>query len=139
WHDLLEGYHLSPDRQAFLAGQGVSAEVLSWLPNRYGEHVLFRSITAGLELSNKHVLDVGAGSGFDSYKFVRAGSHVTCLEFSPVLAHAGLRNVPQARWIGGSSKGLPFFAGAFVLFVANAGPPHIKDIPPPPTINLPVP
>jgi len=129
WHDLLEGYHLSSDRQAFLAGQGVSAEVLSWLPNRYGEHVLFRSITAGLALSNKHVLDVGAGSGFDSYKFVRAGSHVTCLEFSPILAHAGLRNVPQARWIGGSSKVLPFSAGAFDLVVANAALHHIRDIP----------
>lgn len=129
WHDLLDGYHLSPDRQAFLAGQGVSAEVSSWFPNRYGEHVLFRSITAGLDLAGKNILDVGAGSGFDSYKFVRAGSHVTCLEFSPVLAHEGVRNVPQGRWIGGSSKVLPFTTSAFDLVVANAALHHIRDIP----------
>lgn len=129
WHDLLDGYHQSPDRQAFLAGQGVPAEVSSWFPNRYGEHVLFRSITAGLDLAGKNVLDVGAGSGFDSYKFVRAGSHVTCFEFSPILAHEGVRNVPQARWIGGSSKVLPFSENTFDVVVANAALHHIRDIP----------
>ena len=129
WHDLLDGYHLSTDRQAYLAGQGVPAEVSTWFPNRYGEHVLFRSITAGLDLAGKNILDVGAGSGFDSYKFVRAGSHVTCFEFSPVLAHEGVRNVPQGRWIGGSSKVLPFTSGAFDLVVANAALHHIRDIP----------
>jgi SAM-dependent methyltransferase len=129
WHDLLDGYHLSQDRQAFLAGQGVPAEVSSWFPNRYGEHVLFRSITAGLDLAGKNVLDVGAGSGFDSYKFVRAGSNVTCFEFSPVLAHEGVRNIPQGRWIGGSSKVLPFTSSTFDLVVANASLHHIRDIP----------
>ena len=129
WHDLLDGYHLSPDRQAFLAGQGVSTEVSSWFPNRYGEHILFRSITAGLDLTGKNILDVGAGSGFDSHKFVRAGSHVTCFEFSPVLAHEGVRNVPQGRWIGGSSKVLPFVTSTFDLVVANAALHHIRDIP----------
>jgi SAM-dependent methyltransferase len=129
WHDLLDGYHLSPDQQAFLASEGLSVETSPWFLNRYGEHVLFRSITAGLDLAGKNVLDVGAGSGFDSYKFVRAGSHVTCFEFSPVLAYEGVRNVPQGRWIGGSSKVLPFSECTFDVVVANAALHHIRDIP----------
>jgi ubiquinone/menaquinone biosynthesis C-methylase UbiE len=129
WHDLLDRYHLSADRYAFLASEGVSAEVSSWFPNRYGEHVLFRSMTAGLDLAGKDVLDVGAGAGFDSFKFVRAGSHVTCFEFSPILAHEGLQKVPQGRWIGGSSRVLPFSGSAFDVVVANAALHHIRDIP----------
>lgn len=129
WHDLLDGYHLSPDRQAFLASEGLSVETSPWFLNRYGEHALFRSITAGLDLAGKNVLDVGAGSGFSSYKFIRAGSHVTCFEFSPVLAHEGMRNVPQGRWVGGSSKVLPFSECTFDVVVANAALHHIRDIP----------
>lgn len=129
WQDLLDRYHLSQDRQAFLAREGLSLETSPWFLNRYGEHVLFRSITAGLDLMGKYVLDVGAGTGFDSYKFVRAGSHVTCFEFSPVLAHEGLQKVPQGRWVGGSSRVLPFNDGTFDVVVANAALHHIRDIP----------
>lgn len=129
WHDLLDGYHLSQDRQAFLAKEGLSVEASPWFLNRYGEHVLFRAITAGLNLVGKKVLDVGAGAGFDSFKFVRANAQVTCVEFSPILAHEGLHKVPEARWIGGSSRVLPFGDCSFDVVVANAALHHIRDIP----------
>ena len=129
WYELLEGYHLSPDRKAFLSAQGVPPAAAGWLPNRYGEHVLFRGITRALDLAGKRVLDVGAGTGFDSFKLVRAGAQVTALEFSPVLAHEGRSQVPQARWIGGSSRVMPFANGAFDVAIANAALHHMRDIP----------
>jgi SAM-dependent methyltransferase len=129
WQDLLEGYHLSSDREAYLADHGISPQVATWFPNRYAEHVYFRALTASVPLQGKRVLDVGAGPGFDSCKFVRAGSSVTCVEFSPILAHEGLRKVPKARWFGGNSNALPFREGQFDLVVANAALHHMKDIP----------
>lgn len=128
WQDLLEGYHLSSDREAYLADHGISPQVATWFPNRYAEHVYFRALTASVPLQGKRVLDVGAGPGFDSSKFVRAGSSVTCFEFSPILAHEGLRKVPKARWFGGNSNALPFREGQFDLVVANAALHHMKDI-----------
>ncbi len=129
WYDLLEGYHSSPDRAAFLQSKQMPPEVAGWLPNRHGEHVLFRGVTAGMDFRGKRVLDVGAGMGFDSFKFVRAGAEVTALEFSPILAHQGTKNLSQARWIGGNSSLLPFVSGTFDVVVANAALHHIRDIP----------
>ncbi len=129
WYDMLEGYHSSPDRTAFLQSKLVSPEVAAWLPNRHGEHVLFRGVTAGMDFKGKRVLDIGAGLGFDSFKFVRAGAEVTALEFSPILAHQGTKNLSQARWIGGNSSLLPFISGTFDVVVANAALHHIRDIP----------
>jgi SAM-dependent methyltransferase len=99
------------------------------LPNRYAEYVLFRGVTAGIPLAGRRLLDVGAGLGFDSYKFVRTGARVTALEFSPVLAHEGLRHLPEVRWIGGNSGLLPFVEASFDVVVANAALHHVRDIP----------
>lgn len=129
WQDLLEEYHVSPDREAFLAGHGLSPEVAAWFPNHHVEHIYFRALTASLDLKGCKVLDVGAGPGFDSFKFVRDGSVVTRIEFSPILAHEGLRKVPQARWLGGNSRALPFARGSFDLVVANAALHHMQGIP----------
>jgi ubiquinone/menaquinone biosynthesis C-methylase UbiE len=129
WQDLLEGYHLSPNREAFLSSHCITPDIAAWFPNRYAEHIYFRALTASLHLKGCKILDVGAGPGFDSFKFVRAGSHVTCLEFSPILAHEGWRKVPQARWFGGNSNALPFAQGSFNLVVANAALHHMKDVP----------
>ncbi len=129
WQDLLEGYHLCSDREAYLSAHGITPQIAAWFPNRYAEHIYFRALTSSLGLQGKRVLDVGAGPGFDSYKFVKAGSIVTCLEFSPILAHEGLRKVRGARWFCGNSNALPFTGGAFDLVVANAALHHMQDIP----------
>lgn len=71
-YDMLERYHSSPDRTAFLQSKFVPLEALGWLLNRQGEHVLFRGITEEMDFDWKRVLDIGAGMGFISFKFVRA-------------------------------------------------------------------
>jgi hypothetical protein len=75
------------------------------------------------------VLDVGAGSGFDSYRLMSAGARVTALESNPVLIYEGLGRLPGARWIGGFSHALPFEAESFDIVFCNAGLHHMRSVP----------
>ena len=52
------------------------------------------------------VLDIGAGPGFDAKRLALRVGRVTALEFSPILAEAGLASFPDLRWIGGFSHAL---------------------------------
>lgn len=75
----------------------------------------------------RKVLDVGAGTGFDSLYYLGAGAEVTALEFSPVLAGAGQAACPRIRWVGGSGQNLPFADESFDIAVANAAVHHFGD------------
>jgi SAM-dependent methyltransferase len=129
WLDLLEDFHHAADKgNAFFVRHQIPDEARSWFPNRYAEHVLFRIMTSDLTLAGKDVLDVGAGTGFDSRRFVRAGARVTAFDYSPVLAHEGLHNVPEARWFCGTMPVLPFAERSFDVVVVNAALHHMKDV-----------
>jgi hypothetical protein len=129
WLDLLEAFHHAPDKgDSFFRQHEVPDEARSWFPNRYAEHLLFRVMTSDLALVGRDVLDVGAGTGFDSRRFVRAGARVTAFDYSPVLAHEGSHNVPEARWFCGTMPVLPFADQSFDLVVANAALHHMKDV-----------
>lgn len=129
WIDLLEAFHHDPDKsEDFFRRHDMPDEARGWFPNRYAEHLLFRVMTGDLALGGIEVLDVGAGTGFDSQRFVRAGSRVTAFDYSPVLAHEGSYSVPEARWFCGTMPVLPFADRSFDLVVANAALHHMKDV-----------
>jgi SAM-dependent methyltransferase len=82
-----------------------------------------------VDLEKKNVLDVGAGSGFDSYRLMSAGARVTALESNPVLIYEGLEKLPGARWVGGFSHALPFDTETFDIVFCNAGLHHMRTVP----------
>lgn len=127
WAELLALYHAAEDKKAF--EKTVNPASAPWLEHRYNEWRQIEALCQGLDLRGRKVLDVGAGLGFDSYRHVRAGAEVTALEFSPVLAREGARNLPMIRWIGGASHALPFVDGSFDAVFANAALHHMRDIP----------
>jgi len=129
WLDMLDEYHLSADRESIIRKYGLTPQDRIYLPTRYNEHIFFHLMTAGLDFGGKKVLDVGAGLGFDSCRFLRAGAQVTCFDYSPILSHQGLLNVPEARWIAGTAPVLPFKEDSFDVVIANAALHHIRDVP----------
>lgn len=128
WIDLLDAYTHALNKNQILAERGIS-EKPGWFENRYREHLVFKTLTNGVSLKGKSVLDIGAGSGFDSLKFHVYGADVTCLEFSPLLCLQGKFDYPQLHWYGGSSRNLPFPDNHFDIVVATAALHHLSDIP----------
>ena len=114
WQRLLIDYDASEDRSTLLSERLANAKaVMAWFPNRYREWLEIKNLTGDLVLTGKSILDVGAGSGFDSYRLAAAGAHVTALEMSPLLIYQGQRRLPGVRWIGGLSHALPFSDESF--------------------------
>lgn len=128
WIDLVEDYTNSTNKEEVLTQYGIDNKPV-WLENRYSEHILFKVLSEKIDLQGKELLDIGAGSGYDSLKFQKAGADVTCLEFSPVLCASGKAALPQMRWFGGSADNLPFADSQFDIVVANAALHHLADIP----------
>ncbi|MEL6330125.1 MAG: methyltransferase domain-containing protein [Planctomycetota bacterium] len=126
WERVCERYHFDRDESAAREALGASAV---YLPNRYNEWALLRTLLHGLDLSAKNVLDVGAGFGSDAWRLSSLGALVTALEYNPFLVAAGQRCLPEARWFGGFSHVLPFQDGSFDFVFANAALHHMRDIP----------
>ncbi len=130
WERLLIDYDASEDRSTLLSQRMAHAEAaMTSFPNRYREWLEIKSLTADLVLTGKSILDVGAGSGFDSYRLAAAGARVTALEMSPLLIYQGQRRLPGIRWIGGLSHALPFCDESFDYVFCNSGLHHMRDIP----------
>jgi ubiquinone/menaquinone biosynthesis C-methylase UbiE len=125
---LLVAYHKASDRTAFIRDDPDDFARASWFQNRYQEWLHFTTITAGISFAGRRVLDVGAGTGVDSYRLVAAGGEVTALEYNPVLVRRGRGSVPEARWIGGLSHALPFVSGSFDIVCCNAALHHMRDV-----------
>ena len=125
---ILNGYHQAPDRAAFLDDPANSYAKEDWFPHRYTEWLQFTLLTQDIDLTGRTVLDVGAGSGFDSFRIFKAGARVTALDSNPILIRYGRRLLPEARWIGGFSHFLPFADGSFDIVCANAALHHMRDV-----------
>jgi SAM-dependent methyltransferase len=125
---LLANYHQAADRTAFMRDDPDEFVRAPWFQNRYNEWLHFTTISAGIPLAGRRVLDVGAGTGVDSYRLVAAGANVTALEYNPVLVRRGRGAVPEARWFGGLSHALPFVSGSFDIVCCNAALHHMRDV-----------
>jgi SAM-dependent methyltransferase len=127
--ELLRMYHEAGDREAFRANCADEFVRAPWFANRYSEYSSFRALAAGVRLADRDVLDVGAGSGYDTLRLVRAGGRVTALEYNPVLIRRGRGVVPEARWVGGFAHVLPFERETFDVVCCNAALHHMRDVP----------
>jgi SAM-dependent methyltransferase len=126
---ILRRYHEARDRSAFLAKCSDDFAHAPWFENRYTEYSAFRSLAKGIELADRDILDVGAGSGQDSWRLVQAGGRVTAVEYNPMLIRRGRLVVPEARWVGGFSHALPFESETFDIVCCNAALHHMRDVP----------
>ena len=64
-------------------------------------------------LSGPRVLDVGCGPGVDTATFSDAGVDVVGFDRTPSFVDAARENVPDARFVRGDMRQLPFRDGAF--------------------------
>jgi SAM-dependent methyltransferase len=125
---LLQRYHDAVDRSQFLTICSDDFARAPWFANRYTEYSAFRSLTSQIEFVNREVLDVGAGTGYDTWRLVQRGGRVTAFEYNPVLIRRGRSVVPEARWIGGFAHGLPFQSEKFDIVCCNAALHHMRDV-----------
>jgi ubiquinone/menaquinone biosynthesis C-methylase UbiE len=126
---LLQGYHESADRSQFLAACQDEFAHASWFGHRYAEYSAFYSLAKKIDFVDRDVLDVGAGTGYDTWRLVQAGGRVTAFEYNPVLIRRGRSVVPEARWIGGLAHVLPFRSETFDIVCCNAALHHMRDVP----------
>lgn len=126
--EILSRYHDARDRSTFLAKCSEDFAHASWFENRYTEFSAFRALVKDIELADREVLDVGAGTGQDSWRLLQAGARVTAVEYNPVLIRRGRSVVPEARWVGGFSHVLPFASETFDVVCCNAALHHMRDV-----------
>jgi SAM-dependent methyltransferase len=126
---LLQLYHVAPDRSRFLSTCSDEFTRAPWFGNRYTEYSAFSLLTKRIKFIDRDVLDVGAGTGYDTWRLVMAGGRVTAFEYNPVLIRRGRSVVPEARWIGGIAHVLPFESETFDLVCCNAALHHMRDVP----------
>jgi SAM-dependent methyltransferase len=126
---ILRSYHEARDRSAFLAKCSDDFAHAPWFENRYTEYSAFRSLAKGIELADRDILDVGAGSGQDSWRLLQAGGRITAVEYNPMLIRRGRSVVPEVRWVGGFSHVLPFESETFDVVCCNAALHHMRDVP----------
>jgi SAM-dependent methyltransferase len=126
---LLSRYDTAPDRSQFLSSCPDEFAQAPWFGNRYTEYSAFRSLTEPVDFDDRDVLDVGAGTGYDTWRLVQAGSRVTAFEYNPVLIRRGRSVVPEANWVGGLAHALPFENESFDIVCCNAALHHMRDVP----------
>ena len=126
---LLQGYHDAADRSEFLATCKDEFAAAPWFSYRYAEYSAFSSLTRKIDFAGRDILDVGAGTGYDTWRLVQGGGDVTAFEYNPVLIRRGQSVVPEARWIGGLAHALPFESETFDVVCCNAALHHMRDVP----------
>ena len=126
---LLQRYDKAGDQSQFLSTCSDEFARAPWFGNRYTEYSAFCSLTKRLAFVDRDVLDVGAGTGYDTWRLVQAGGRVTAFEYNPVLIRRGWSVVPEARWIGGFAHVLPFESETFDVVCCNAALHHMRDVP----------
>ena len=99
-----------------------------WLEPRFREYQIFKRLTHGIKLKDNNVLDVGAGTGFDSFNIVLEKAKITAFEYSPFLTEYGARNFPMFKWICGSASYLPFSNSSFDYIFCNQTLHHIINV-----------
>lgn len=127
--ELLRRYHEAEDREAFRSNCSDEFVRAPWFANRYTEYASYRALANEIKLEDRDVLDVGAGSGYDTWRLVHAGGRLTALEYNPTLIRRGRGVVPEARWVGGFAHVLPFEDEAFDVVCCNSALHHMRDVP----------
>jgi SAM-dependent methyltransferase len=126
---LLDEYHRADDQAAYIDASSDSYAHAPWFLSRYTEYAQFMTLIDGIEFDGADVLDVGAGTGSDTWRLVAKGGRVTALEYNPMLVRRGREVLPEVQWFGGFSHALPFADHSFDIVCCNAALHHMRDIP----------
>lgn len=126
---LLREYDQADDKPAYLSVCSDDYTREPWFHNRYTEYSEFKTLSTAVKFVDRDVLDVGAGSGYDTYRLVGLGGRVTAVDYNPMLIRRGRSVVPEARWIGGFAHVLPFESETFDIVCCNAALHHMRDVP----------
>jgi SAM-dependent methyltransferase len=128
-HQRLRDYHRCTNRSSFEIEPGLRAANTPWWSNRYHEFLVAHALLADIELKGLRVLDVGAGTGFNSFPLVEAGALVTLFEVNLDLVRTAQALLPEVRSVGGCGRVLPFQNASFDIVIANAALHHVRDLP----------
>ena len=123
---LCRAYEAAPDKEEFKKTNSLASAW--WFQNRYSEWTDLNSLTAGVDLAGRKVLDIGAGPGFDTWRLHLNGGKVTAIESNPLLASLGQTSFPEVRYLGGFSHALPFADEVFDFVFINAALHHMHDL-----------
>lgn len=78
---------------------------------------ILRNLLAVTDLRGKKILEIGAGTGRDSFPLVQHGAEVVQLDYSPqslrILKNLALEQHVEVSILGGDAFNLPFRDGAF--------------------------
>ncbi len=131
YHSIVESLKkFSDSGDVSVLKRGLKTDNLpAWIHNRINEQLQFNFLTSGIDFKNKNILDIGAGTGFDSFRFTLIGAKVHSFEFNPILAAVGKISNPGSEWICGTSKNLPYPDESFDFVAINAALHHFSDIP----------
>lgn len=104
-------------------------EIAPNMDKRYQDFYFARAISEGIDFSDKLVLDIGAGTGFDASLWEVLGANVIALEINPLLGTAGAQAVPSSQWLQGNVRRLPFKDNSFDIITAGNALHHVTCLP----------
>lgn len=125
WFAMLNDVHDGKPVEEIIDGKSPSLQ--KFLPHRYRQYSVFKTMSEDIDFTGKKVLDVGAGEGFDTAMIAYEGAVVTAAEFNPLLSDLG-KGATDARWIPSSAHALPFADETFDVIVCQAALHHILDV-----------
>lgn len=129
WARYLSEYHDLSERERDQYAEKIGGGIGRFLPHRHRQYNVLRRAIEGVDLTGKHVLDMGAGEGFDTSLIQSFGANVTAVEFSPISARLGAKATPGTRWFCGSVHAIPFEDNSFDHVFCVAAVHHFGSVP----------
>lgn len=110
------------------AKQGLNQTNRDFFDKRYKQYKNLRRFLDPLRPRGLSILDIGAGSGFDSLLLEMLGAKVTAVEFNPYSIVPGKVVADATSWFCASASRLPFQDESFDCVVANAALHHMVKV-----------
>lgn len=128
WPRLLERRHATDegDLAALFEEIGVANKIQ--LEDRYEQWREIWLLSREIDFTDKKVLVVGAGLGFDANLLLHRGADVTAIDLNPQTNAFGRAQTPSARWFGAVGRRLPFVDQTFDYVSISASLHHVLDV-----------
>lgn len=110
------------------AKEGLNQINRDFFDKRYKQYTNLRRFLDPLRPQGLNILDIGAGSGFDSLLLQMLGAKVTAVEFNPYSIVPGKVVADAATWYCASASCLPFQDESFDCVVATAALHHMVKV-----------
>ncbi|HEY8698914.1 MAG TPA: class I SAM-dependent methyltransferase [Rhizomicrobium sp.] len=110
------------------AKEGLNEANRDFFDKRYKQYANLRRFLDPLRPKGLNILDIGAGSGFDSLLLQMLGAKVTAIEFNPYSIVPGRAVADATTWFCASASCLPFRDESFDCVVATAALHHMVKV-----------